>query len=153
MERIPARPLVIGYGNPLRGDDAVGWRVAEAVREDPRAGGADVLLRHQLTPELAADLAAASTVVLVDASEADPPGEVRVQRVDDVPGAAAWSHHVDPGSLLALARALYGAAPPLHVVAIGIASTETRDELTEPVAAAVPWAVAAVLELLGGASR
>ena len=22
--------LVIGYGNPLRGDDGVGWRVAEA---------------------------------------------------------------------------------------------------------------------------
>src|SRR3972149_11599778 len=36
----PPSTIVIGLGNPILGDDGVGWRVAEAVREllnsDPR---------------------------------------------------------------------------------------------------------------------
>ena len=61
--------LVIGYGNPLRGDDGAGWKAAELLAEDPRLAGAVVLARHQLTPELADDVSRASLVVLVDASQ------------------------------------------------------------------------------------
>jgi Ni,Fe-hydrogenase maturation factor len=42
--------VVIGYGNPLRGDDAIGWKAAEALRdvyEDDMA--VEVFASHQLT--------------------------------------------------------------------------------------------------------
>ena len=40
--------LIICFGNPLRGDDAVGWRVAERL---PAADvGARVVACHALTP-------------------------------------------------------------------------------------------------------
>ena len=53
-----ARPLVIGIGNLLRGDDAVGPMLAT------RVSGRCV---HQLTPELAAELAPLERVLFIDA--------------------------------------------------------------------------------------
>ena len=54
-----ARPaLVIGYGNTLRGDDAVGPRAAAAVHGGGLPG-VDALAVAQLTPVLAEPLAAA----------------------------------------------------------------------------------------------
>ena len=46
------RLLVIGVGNPLREDDGVGWRLAEALAQ----AGVEVHTCHQLLPELAAEL-------------------------------------------------------------------------------------------------
>lgn len=57
--------LVIGIGNPLRGDDGVGWwlaRRAETLKLTPR-----VLRVQQLTPELAEELAGARRVLFIDA--------------------------------------------------------------------------------------
>ena len=106
--------LVIGFGNPLRGDDGAGWRVAELLCDDPRAAGARVLARHQLTPELAEDVAKARLLVLVDASaEPNRAGEISSSPLQSRPRSGAlYSHHVDPAGLLELATALYGQAPP-----------------------------------------
>ena len=60
--------LIIGYGNPLRGDDGVGWRVAEAAGTALPEGAATVLAVHQLTPELSAPISRAGRVVFVDAA-------------------------------------------------------------------------------------
>ena len=60
--------LVVGYGNPLRSDDGIGWHAARLLATDPRLDRARVLTRHQLAPELAEDVSRASLVVLVDAA-------------------------------------------------------------------------------------
>jgi hydrogenase maturation protease len=44
--------LLIGYGNPLRGDDGLGWQVADQVARDADKS-IKVVATHQLTPELA----------------------------------------------------------------------------------------------------
>jgi hydrogenase maturation protease len=44
--------LIIGYGNPLREDDGVGWQVADQLLKNSE-GSIKVLTAHQLTPELA----------------------------------------------------------------------------------------------------
>ncbi|MEP7055497.1 MAG: hydrogenase maturation protease [Actinomycetota bacterium] len=82
-----AGPLVVGYGNPLRSDDGLGWHAAETLGSDPRLDGVLVLQRHQLTPELALDISAATVVVLVDATSAAPAGTVTVNKVDHCAGA------------------------------------------------------------------
>jgi hydrogenase maturation protease len=143
--------LVVGYGNPLRGDDAVGWHVARAVAVDPRLAGAHVLAVHQLLPELAADLRDARLAVLVDARLGEPPGRISVTRVapaGDGPG--AWTHHLTPAALAGLARDVYGAAGEVVVVAVGIASTEPGPDLSPAVAAAVPRIHAVVTDLVLG---
>jgi hydrogenase maturation protease len=151
------RPLIIGYGNSLRSDDGVGWHVARARADDPRAAGIDVIAAHQLTPELAADLHLASRVVLVDAladlpGEPDPlpQGNCRISALDPGGATGPSSHHHTPTSLAALARELYGSVPPVTLVGVGIASLEPGDTLTEPVASALPAIVDLILDLATG---
>jgi hydrogenase maturation protease len=113
----PAPALVIGYGNPLRGDDAVGQEVAAAVA---RWGlpGVRALAVHQLTPELVEPLARARLAVFVDAYPARDGGGVNVRRLGRPHGPAALGHTGDPRFLLGLARALYGGHPPAWLVTV-----------------------------------
>jgi hydrogenase maturation protease len=151
-EQVAARfPLVIGYGNELRGDDGVGREVAERLESEPRLSGVRVVSVRQLTPELALDVSDATVVVFVD-GRADR--QAGVTSVDAVPPTAAdtpLSHHVRPGALVALAASLYGFAPPAWTVGIGVGSLELGDGLSVEVAAAIPDAIDAVVRLVTAA--
>lgn len=141
------RVLIVGYGNSLRSDDGVGRQAAERLADDPRLAGATVLQCHQLTPELALDVSAASLVVLVDARSGPPAGTVTITRVERAGRAgAAWSHHLDPPTLVELAHELYGRAPDVLLVSCGVGSLELGDRLTPDVAEALPRLVDAVAE-------
>ncbi len=143
------RPLVIGYGTAMRGDDAVGWYVADLLALEQRLADVDVLSIHQLTPELAADFASASRVVLIDAAaDGDEPGTVHVVDVEpDFAAAGVFSHHVDAASLVALTNALYGDAPPTKMVTVSLDAVPHEERLSPPVAAAIPDVVAIVTRL------
>ena len=131
--------LVVGYGNVLRTDDGIGWAVADRLAADPRLAGATILRRHQLTPELALDLSEADLVVLVDASHDPDPGTFTVRPLGGAPASgAAFTHQVDPATLVALARELYGRAPEVLLVSVGVTSLELGEGLTPALAAAVP---------------
>jgi hydrogenase maturation protease len=141
--------LVVGYGNVLRADDGVGWAVAGRVAGDKRLRGADVRAVHQLTPDLALDVSRASLVVLVDATTEGEAGSVAVRRLHDaVEAGSTWSHHLEPASVVALARELWGVAPPVFVVSVGAASLDTGDRLSPAVEAALPRAVDAVAAIV-----
>ncbi|MEI7742784.1 MAG: hydrogenase maturation protease [Chloroflexota bacterium] len=159
--------LVVGYGNPLRSDDGVGPVVADLLAADPRLAGAVVRSGHQLTPELAYDAAGARLLVLIDAADGPPAGEIGIRRIGSASGGDGGSeetapaglpvgaggpsltHHLDPDGLLGLARALFGSAPSAVVVSIGAGSFEVGETLTPEVAAAVPRAVEVVAALVG----
>jgi len=143
------RPLVVAYGNRLRGDDAVGWVVADALRDDVRMESVDVVAVHQLTPDLAVEVADASHVVFVDA-QLDPalaPGVVTVSTVSPDANAGSMTHHVGAGTILSLAEALYGAVPPAVAVSVTIASVEPGSDLGAAVNASVEQLVETVVRL------
>src|SRR5512136_1175751 len=75
------RILVVGYGNPLRGDDGAGWQAAERLEALLPPAQVNVLIRHQLTPELAEPSSRAELVILIDASCVDPPGQIACREV------------------------------------------------------------------------
>ena len=117
------RQLVIGIGNPLRGDDGVGWRLVEELEQQAAATATELRTLHQLTPELAPELAACDRALFIDAWLA--PGATGdnngITPADCLPclrgltiGAAAetaFSHQLQPAQLLAMAHALFGACP------------------------------------------
>jgi hydrogenase maturation protease len=141
--------LVIGYGNALRTDDGVGWIAAERLAGDPRMEGVTVVGRHQLTPELALDVSRAALVVLVDASHGHPAGTFMIDRVERAEASGTtWTHRFDPSSLVALARELYGQAPEVFAVSVGVESLELGDRLSPLLEAALPRVVEAVVELV-----
>lgn len=103
--------LVIGYGNPLRTDDAIGQHVAwELMKCFDRA---DLIVRitHQLTPELAEIVSHFDTVVFIDARVGDRPGEIIHEEVQPAVGAGAFTHNVTPAALLGAANELYDRMP------------------------------------------
>src|SRR6185369_11175120 len=102
--------LIIGYGNPLRGDDGFGYRAAE------RIPGAIAV--HQLTPELMDPIARADRVLFLDACAEGAPGEIRRRRVEPLRSEGAFTHHVTPEALLAGVLALYGRVPEAEVMTV-----------------------------------
>jgi hydrogenase maturation protease len=137
------RNLVVGYGNPLRGDDGLGWHAAAALAADPRLAGTEVLTRHQLTPELAEDIACARLTVLVDARLGKFPGHVSIREVAPAPG-PSWSHHLRPEDVVGLARALFDAAPQVFLVTVAGAHFGYGTQLSPAVSSCVPKVVAIV---------
>jgi len=101
--------LVIGYGNTLRSDDAAGPLVAGRVAT-LGIPGLRAMACQQLTPELAAELAEAVSVVFVDATT-DPLHEVELVPLMPSESGQVGSHATDPRALLAMAQELYGTAP------------------------------------------
>src|SRR5579864_2493011 len=80
--------LIVGYGNSLRGDDAVGLLAAGRL-----AGcGYDAVAVPQLLPELAARMAAARRVIFIDAHTSVAPGGVAIDRVEPRGGGNALEH-------------------------------------------------------------
>lgn len=106
------KTLVIGYGNTLRGDDGLGYRVAETV-ETWDLPDVETYPCHQLTPELAAVMAEADRVIFVDATPPqNPHSPIVVERL--IPGAYTPffpGHHSSPTALLTLTQTLYGCQP------------------------------------------
>lgn len=108
--------LVIGYGNTLRQDDGVGPYVAEQVAE-LGIPGVRTLVAAQLNPEHAERVAQARLVVFVDASQA-PGRNVGLRPVEPSPTTQLTTHAADPGTVLALARDLYGRRPEAWALTI-----------------------------------
>jgi hydrogenase maturation protease len=125
--------LILGYGNPLRGDDAMGLVAAE------RLGGIAV---HQLMPELADRIAEAHSVIFLDADATVAPGEISVKAVEPADG--TLDHHATPGGLLRLVRTVYGAAPKSWLIGMGGEDFDLREGLSPAAERAVERAVAFV---------
>jgi hydrogenase maturation protease len=150
MDAPPSRPLLIAYGNPLRGDDGLGWRVAAAVRAAAPLGGVHVLAVHQLTPELAEIVARAERVVFVDASYAAVPGTMELYAVEPaLEWRGGFTHRCEPAELLTLARELYRRAPPeAWLLTVGGECFEVGEALSAAAQRALPGVVRVALERL-----
>jgi hydrogenase maturation protease len=141
---------VIGYGSPIRGDDAIGPLAAEQLAERPLPEGVRVVSRHVLTAELAEDLAAADRVVFLDATVEGAPGEVRVRDLaPDARAVSTMAHFHDPRELLAWCETLYGRTPRAWLVsAAGESFDYASYQLTPCAAAATAAMIAQVHRLL-----
>jgi hydrogenase maturation protease len=102
--------LVVGYGSDLRGDDAVGRRVAERVRAWALPH-VRVISAHQLTPDLASPIAEARRVLFIDAHPAAACRCRRVHPLGPTLSATHLGHSGTPQTLLGWARIAYGASP------------------------------------------
>lgn len=140
-----ARILIVGYGNPLREDDGLGWHVAGGLRlllEEPQV---KILACHQLTPELAETMSKAVMAVFVDASSSGEPGSMNCQSIrPQVPPLSAFTHSFTPLTLLHCAEKLYGAAPEAWLFSVPGESFDIAETLSPVVAAAVPKVVEAI---------
>ena len=176
MEFENSRWLVIGLGNPILGDDGVGWRVAEEVRRRLRMAddgwrnaehAADSQIPNPKS-EIEVDCASLgglslmermigyARVVLIDAISTGqhPVGDVRRFPLQALPdpaaGHSASAHDATLPIALKLGRAM-GARLPREIVVVAVECRSDYafgEELTGAVAAAVPVAADLVVETL-----
>ena len=155
------KTLVVGLGNPILGDDGVGWKVAEEVETrlsnlqlptsniqvDCVALGGLSLMEHMVGYERA---------IVIDAigSGQHALGEVYHFDLDDLYNPSAGHttavHDVSLMTALKMGRSM-GANLPTQITVVAVESPYTYDfteELTPPVAAAVPIAAQTVIDLL-----
>jgi hydrogenase maturation protease len=150
------KTIVIGLGNPILGDDGVGWVVAEEVM-------------NHLPPDLDVDMDRLSLgglslmerligydrAILIDAlvSESEP-GSVIVSRLEELPDTSSFHltsiHDMSLQNAIKLGRQM-GAKLPQDLTVIGISAKhiyDFREELSLPMQEAVPKAAQVVREML-----
>ena len=107
--------LVIGVGNPSRGDDALGPLLLARLREWVGKNGLEdrieLLEDFQLQVEHAADLQERERVLFLDAGVNTPP-PYTVDRVQPHPGRAVLSHALPPEDVLATYVRVFQSQPP-----------------------------------------
>jgi hydrogenase maturation protease len=144
------RRLVICYGNPLCGDDGVGWHIGRCLEEKKLPVHTRIVMCQQLTPDLAEPISRSAQVVFVDAQVRGRPGEVACTRI--VPGATPLppiGHATSPHTLLALSRWLYGKAPMALIYSVTGIRFNPGDGLSPEVEHVVPTLVSLLGDALG----
>jgi len=150
------KTLLIGLGNPILGDDGVGWKVAEEVKSKlPADFRVDVECLSLGGISLMEHMIGYPRAILVDSFALDEPiGSILMLKLEDMPNYSAYhttsAHDTSLQNAVAMGKAL-GAKLPEEVMVVGIATKRIHEfsmELSPPVAEAVPLAAKFVLELL-----
>lgn len=148
--------LIIGYGNELRGDDGAGLALAERLEQGCVRRGWPVrrLSVHQLTPELAAEVAdpAVRAVLFVDARVATNADDRRVTIAEAAIPATVQGrlgHYTDPTAVLAYAGLFTpGPLPRAWVVTVPAVAFDHGQGLSAVAQASIEEGVQEVLSLL-----
>ena len=151
------KTLIVGLGNPILGDDGVGWQITEKLQqigtipsdvniECLGLGGISLMER----------LIGYDRAILIDSivTHQSPLGTVNVCRLEDLPdlgsGHSTAVHDTSLQNALKIGHSL-GAKLPDDITLITIESQNVydfSDKLTEPVARAVPEAIRIIMDLL-----
>lgn len=154
--------LVIGMGNPLLGDDGVGWRVAAEIEQRCLAGPLPAHQRVEIDFQAVGGLRLMERMtgydraILIDALTTGSvlPGSLTCLKVDDLPQPGgnhlASAHDATLLTAIEVGRAM-GARLPQHIWVVGIEAQRIYDfteELSPAVEAAIPEAVQKVMDLI-----
>jgi hydrogenase maturation protease len=150
------KTIVVGLGNPILGDDGVGWKIAAEVKKQIPASkpvhveflslGGIGLMEHLISYERA---------ILIDAVKSDQEaGSISVSSLGAMPDYSAFhiasAHDTSLQNALKLGKGL-GARLPEDVIVVGIATHpiyEFGEDLSPPVEKAVAKAARIVIDLL-----
>jgi hydrogenase maturation protease len=153
------KTLVIGLGNPILGDDGVGWQVAEQVASltaDRHDIEVDCVALGGLS--LMERLTGFERVILVDSifTGENPNGTISLLRLTQMPdlsfGHTTAIHDTSLHNALTVGRSLGIPLPgdeDIHIISIEAENVyDFSEKLTPLVEAAIPQAVSAVLQLI-----
>lgn len=156
------RTLIIGYGNPYRRDDGVGYHVLKAIATrlgrpplavdedglDALGEEVDLVCLPQLLPELAEKLAAYDQVLFVDAHTGAYAEGLHCVAVEPQYMPSAFTHHMTPQMLLGVALAFSEIVPSACLLSIRGHDFEFGMELSEETGRLAAQAVERIMGML-----
>ena len=137
--------IILGYGNPDRGDDGVAWHILMRLFNDLQIKDADlfccdiisltsntdVWFNFQLLPEIAENLSTYQKAIFLDAHTGEIKENVKFSPVEPEFSNSPFTHHMTPATLLALSNTLTGKHPESWLLSIRGHEFEFNRELTE----------------------
>jgi hydrogenase maturation protease len=156
------RSLIIGFGNLDRADDGVAYHAINALRRrlgqkelseedtglEDLGRSVDSIFLSQLAPELMDTLAEYEQAIFVDAHVYENMDALHFASVLPEYTPATFSHHLTPGMLLALLKALHQREPIGHLVSIRGYDFDFHRDLSPDTKALVGPAVDRILQLV-----
>ena len=148
--------IVVGYGNPHRGDDAIGQKVVTQLQalNFPALEAYSV---SYLTPELSSKLARANIAIFVDACKLSNAKTLQIKPLEpygiEATGAAlpGFGHSCSPCSLLALTQSVYGHFPKAWWVEVPASDFSMGQPLSDLAERGVEQALRTIASLIGSA--
>jgi len=152
------KTIVIGLGNPILGDDGVGWRVAEELSRQltHKSDKIDICCLSVGGLTLMERLVGYNRAILVDALQTGlhPPGTVKQLQLEELPDQISShmvsTHDANLKTALQLGREM-GVQLPEQIMVVGIEAQHVidfSDTLSPSVRSAIPQAVQIVSNLL-----
>lgn len=150
------KTIVVGLGNPILGDDGVGWVVAQEVKKHlDSTSGIDVDCLSLGGISLMEHLIGYDRAILIDAFVSpERDGSILVAKLEELPAFSAFhltsAHDMSLQQAISLGRTM-GAALPEEIMIVGISAKHIYDfseNLSPSVSEAVPKALQLVVELL-----
>jgi len=152
------KTIIIGLGNPILGDDGVGWRVVEELQSNIEYRDSNIEFDYVSLGGLSLmeRMVGYDRAILVDSMET---GRIPVGSVWEIPlealpnpsaGHSASAHDASLLTALETGRSM-GLPLPHEVKVVAVEAAQVYDfseELSPAVAAAIPMAVQAVLDIL-----
>lgn len=121
--------LIVGIGNPLAGDDGVGWHLAARLREHPRLPADVEILQGCDMLALEEELRDRPLVLLIDALLDNDGPCGRLVPIDDFSALDTRTgsvHHLPPGQAVALLRGLYEEVRKVPIILLGVTVQSVR---------------------------
>ena len=126
------KTLLLGYGNPDRGDDGVAWHILQTLfllKGLPEADlfccdfvpldeQTDVWFNFQLLPEIAEIIQNYQRAIFLDAHTGEIKDNIRLAEVKPVYSNSPFTHHMTPSALLALTESISGSYPESWLLSI-----------------------------------
>jgi len=124
--------IILGYGNPDRGDDGVAWHllnellISEGIQKSDLFvseitdlnGKADIWFNFQLLPEISELVAKYDRALFIDAHTGDIEEEINFEKIEPEFKNSPFTHHFSPSSCLAIAESISGSYPEAWLLSV-----------------------------------
>jgi hydrogenase maturation protease len=155
------KTIIVGLGNPILGDDGVGWKIAEEIQKQlpnfpmPEGEKIDIVYLSLGGLGLMEHLIGYDRAILIDAfATDDQPGSILIMKLNELPNYTAYHttsvHDTSLQKAIELGKSM-GAKLPEDVEIVGITTVrvhEFSEELSPPIADVVSFATRIVVDLL-----
>jgi hydrogenase maturation protease len=136
--------LILGYGNPDRGDDGVAWHILKTlfseqgkktidlfdVEVNPLTKNIDIWFNFQLLPEIADLIVKYEQALFIDAHTGEIKNNLNFVEIKPEYQNAPFTHHMTPASLLAVTESIHGVYPKSWLLSVRGYSFEFEQQLT-----------------------
>jgi len=134
------RVLIIGHGNPYRGDDGLGFRAAEQYEaSNRRHATVEVMAVQRLKPEHVQNVAQSDLVIFLAVGTKGEPGTVCGQEVfPESRCDGLFTRELTPCALLGASSVIYKRCPQAYLISVTGDNFGFSSQLSSKVEAALP---------------